>query len=177
MHHRSSCSEANSFTAEVGIRQGCPISPLLFVIVLDVFLRHLSHTVPHLQLRAFADDIGIVVRTRDQLLAVMKAFSSFGNMSNLRLNLDKTVVVPLGTFGCIEEARLFLAHSCVHLSRCVFDSAAKYLGVWMGPDSQSRNWMEQNIKVQARCRQWKNAATGLHYGCRIYRTFVFSIWL
>ena len=43
-----------------GVRQGCPISPLLFAASVDVLLRKLMGAVQN-ELRAFADEIGMVV--------------------------------------------------------------------------------------------------------------------
>ena len=47
-----------SFTA--GIRQGCPLSPVLFAVVLDVFIRRILRKLPEATLWAYADDIAVV---------------------------------------------------------------------------------------------------------------------
>ena len=52
------------FTAQTGVRQGCPLSPLLFIIATDAMIRVICSRIPSgdLNVRAFADDIGIVLR-------------------------------------------------------------------------------------------------------------------
>ena len=47
------------FTVTRGVRQGCPLSPVMFVLVVDIMLRALQRDAG-LCARAFADDIGAV---------------------------------------------------------------------------------------------------------------------
>jgi hypothetical protein len=50
------------FSISAGVRQGCPLSPLVFAFISDVLLRKLARHVPNALIRAYADDIAIVLR-------------------------------------------------------------------------------------------------------------------
>ncbi len=49
------------FRLSAGIRQGCPLSPLLFALVGDLWLRRLKRLLPEARIRAYADDIAVVL--------------------------------------------------------------------------------------------------------------------
>ena len=44
------------FSMTAGVRQGCPLSPLLFAVTADILLRALARDLPHAMTRAYADD-------------------------------------------------------------------------------------------------------------------------
>ena len=62
----------------------------------DVLLRKLEHFFPDSCIRAYADDNAMVtpnfMRDGGKILSLYRAF---GEVSNLRLNLPKTVLIPL----------------------------------------------------------------------------------
>ena len=86
----------DGFRITSGIRQGCPLSPLLFAAVTDLLLRILARRLPQLLTRAFADDTAAVSDAfPSDADAIMDIFHTYGEMSGLRLNLAKTIVIPL----------------------------------------------------------------------------------
>ncbi|KAL3691963.1 hypothetical protein R1sor_005614 [Riccia sorocarpa] len=98
-----------SFTLEPGVRQGCPISPLLFALSTQPLMRLLreeeksgrltgvnipkGHPLLH---KLFADDSGIAIQvTRENFYSLRRTIESFERVSGALFNLSKSVILPL----------------------------------------------------------------------------------
>ena len=85
------------FRVRAGIRQGCPLSPLLFAVVVDPLPRKLRREHDSAEFRAYADDIASVMTSlRRALPNLLQCFGRFADTSSVRLNMAKVVIIPLG---------------------------------------------------------------------------------
>jgi hypothetical protein len=67
---------SKSFKVHSGVRQGCPMSPVLFALALDPFLDYLCRKLPPTDMvRAYADDTCIVVQDVHTLPVISKCFT------------------------------------------------------------------------------------------------------
>ena len=89
-----------------GVRQGCPQSPLLFVIVAEVFGEAIRKC-PEIQglrlpggkevkISQYADDNTCIVTNSYGLVKVVDVFNEYGRASGARLNTTKSKVLWLG---------------------------------------------------------------------------------
>ena len=154
-----------------GVRQGCPISPLLFAAAVDVLLRILQKRVPGGIFRAFADDIGAVLEDwdRDQPI-VEQVFREFAVMSGLELNIRKTVLIPLWEGGG-SGAQHSLAARGSEWSNIGISDAGTYLGFVVGPGRGETAWDKPLKKFRKRCSTWGKLGLGLSFGTMAYNTF------
>ena len=97
-----------TFEAGVGVKQGCPLSPLLFGIYLDRFESYLDSRCPGegaelggAQVRAlfYADDIVIVSDTAAGLQRMLDAMHEFCQANSMFVNSKKSEVVIFGREG------------------------------------------------------------------------------
>ena len=118
---------------EAGIRQGCPLSPLIFALVSDILLRKLKRQFKGNVLKAYADDLCMVTEDlyRD-LEPVTEVFEDFAEISGLHLNMKKIQVVPLWSQDK-EEVRRCCGRIHYRWYAAKFDDKAEYLGVFLGP--------------------------------------------
>ncbi len=123
-----------------GVRQGCPISPLLFSIFIDEMVESLLKTKTGVTLGArrlrallYADDAVLIAGSVDELQVMMGVVDRFCKKWRMALNLRKSeaMVVP-AQFKTQEELvpdGIFIRGVPVDLV-----SKYKYLGIWIQND-------------------------------------------
>jgi len=155
------------FSSSRGIRQGDPLSPLLFVIVMEAFSKLLSITilrgflsgfsvgsdsngVVNISHLLFADDTLVFCGANsDYLLYLHMLLLSFEAVSGLKINLDKSVLVPVGHVNNMDELAGILGCGVSSLP-------LKYLGLPLGaPFKAKACWDEVVGKIERRLASWK----------------------
>ncbi len=141
------------FPLSSGIRQGCPLSPLLFVTVIDSFFRRLAKEVTDVVVRMFADDTGMVIpNVRRQIRTLERLFEELRIAANPRRNLS------MNNQSLQEQLR----QEAGDWQRMQLKSSGKYLSFVVGPGAADKVWAGPWAKLQAAARDWPWSDMGLH---------------
>ena len=160
-------SPCGFFGSTRGLRQGDPLSPLLFVLVMDALGRMLDKVVLEGRLSGFsvgnlegrslavshlliADDTLIFCEANlDQIMILRMILIWFEAVSGLKINLGKSKIVPVGVVHYID---LFL----VVLGCKQGSLPMKYLGLSLGAKFKDKSiWNPILEKMKGRLEGWK----------------------
>ena len=83
--------ESKAFNVRVGVHQSSVLSPLLFIIVLEVLSREFREGLPMELL--YADDLVLVAETKELLLEKVRNWKRGMEKKDLRVNTGKTKVM------------------------------------------------------------------------------------
>ncbi len=143
---------------ERGIRQGCPVSALLFIIVSEILAINIKNNEDikgikvetnsenvELKISQYADDGHIFLSDINSLENAIEAINVFSKVAGPKLNIDKCEIIPLR-----KEVINFQNMRCVKNARC--------LGVWVGKEkstNEEKNWNEKLCKLKTCLQVWK----------------------
>ena len=154
LHHDTTCRFlVNGYRSRrrdvtCGIRQGCPLAPLLFILALDSVYRVLHarediRGVPistggratEFKVSGYADDTAVYLRDRSSVTPVVAILEEFAHVSGLRTNRSKSMVIELNPRGSEQP------FSTCGLTLQAPSDSCRYLGVLVGQqDAVADNW-------------------------------------
>ncbi|MGI9312710.1 MAG: reverse transcriptase domain-containing protein [Alphaproteobacteria bacterium] len=109
------------FPIKRGVRQGCPLSPYIFIICTEVLTLCLKHNRIYngimindteLLIGQYADDTVLFIDGSDQAItSIMNVLNIFDGISGLRTNFDKSYIFPIG---------YYVFNTPIHILNCLF---------------------------------------------------------
>ena len=94
------------FTLKCGIRQGCPLSALLFIMAVEILaitirknenIKGISLGANEIKITQLADDTTLILKDITSLHLALNILYMFHKSSGLKLNYTKTEILPLGS--------------------------------------------------------------------------------
>uniref|UniRef100_A0A8C6XLH0 Reverse transcriptase domain-containing protein n=1 Tax=Naja naja TaxID=35670 RepID=A0A8C6XLH0_NAJNA len=137
------------FKIEKGVRQGCPLSPLLFITILETLLdrirgnRNIKGTKirgQEYKLQAFADDMVFVIEEPMETGPILlQEINEFGKLAGLKINKGKTkMLVKNMTNNKQKKLEETMGLQIVN--------KIKYLGIWIR-EKTIMLWEDNYIKI------------------------------
>jgi len=149
----------NSFEISRGIRQGCPISALLFILVVEILALNFRNRNEiegikiidnEIIIAQMADDTSLFLKNATSIENAFQLLDHFHKCAGLKLNKSKTKVIPLGLSNSIDLKRLGLE---------IVNDPIKVLGIWVCKDTQQmidKNVSERLLKLRNLLNMWKS---------------------
>ena len=170
---------SDTFTLHRGIRQGCPVSALLFIIAVEVLgLRirqckdidgFVSDASASIKLTQYADDCLLFLRNKHELCTSLSILNNFGSVSGLTLNIGKCEGLWIGSAKNRQD-------NCT-LFGINWPETIKYLGIYIGHNKETlnkKNWSEKIPEIESCLDSWSRRDLSLFGKIAVIKTFAVS---
>ena len=143
-----------------GIRQGCPVSALLFILTVEILASQIrsNENIKGIKVNdsqtqnvisQFADDATLLLSDTESIPHAIETINRFGRVSGLNLNMDKCVGIWLGPYKGNHDVLYGITFT---------QEAVRCLGIWMGHNKEQcyqLNWQSKLDKITQILESWE----------------------
>lgn len=170
---------SNWFSLEAGLRQGCPVSPLLFIIAVEKLsccLRQdfeiqgaLINDNRHI-ISQYADDTTLFLRDGSSLERSMEVIEEFSQVAGLSVNVDKSQGLKVHS-----QTVLGTRGSAIQWKDSIEVLGLEFNAIEEG-ENRSLGYFDKYIeKMQGICNRWSKRAVSLKGKVTILNSLVYPI--
>jgi len=150
------------------VRQGCPISALLFILTAEPLALNIKANkdikgiqIPGTNIDSLiyqhADDTTLTLCDKESIKPVFHEFDKYGMASGSTVNKSKSEILCIGKSDIDETELINIA-----IKKC--KNIIKVLGVYLGKNQNycdEMNWREKVIKIKNICNLWKQRSLNI----------------
>ena len=167
------------FKLSRSIRQGCPISALLFLLVAEIIaidiredreINGININGTEFKISLMADDTTLSLINLKSLEKAITRFKAFQHYSGLKLNLNKTELIPIGK---LRNTKIILPKDIREIK--VKHGPFKALGIWYSnveEEIQELNLKERVKKMETIINMWTPRNLSLRGKVTIIKTLI-----
>lgn len=182
----TSCVMNNGWSSQFfnigrGVKQGCPLSPYLFILCGEVLSNAINNCsdIEGIDINGFvckilqyADDTCITIKKcQKSLKSIFHILKEYQKASGLQINIDKTEILRLGPFALTEEKL------CPEININWKNDYVKVLGIYLcnkASDVYETNFSERVDNAQTIVNIWSKRYMTLYGKSLIAKSFVLS---
>ena len=153
------------FILEQGVRQGCPLSPMLYVIIAEVLNQCIDSNPSikgvevngfEIKLSQYADDTSCLLTGDDSIHALFETLQIYERATGAKINLSKTQALWLGSNVGRSDAPLGLewSNDCITVLGLPFGNMRVNLSLWQSKQSSIRKslipWKLCNLSLKGK---------------------------
>ena len=166
------------FEIGCGIRQGCPFSPLSFVLAVELLaIRIRNSTIKGIKLpspvdthtikiKQMADDTTLFLHDKKDISMSLEIINSFETFSGLKLNMNKTKALRMGTSREDDNIQVSIVNKI------------KILGIWFKTDTMANdikeNWEGRIEHMKHIIKEWNKRDISIQGKMVVIKTFLIS---
>ena len=171
------------FPCDRGVRQGCCLSPYLFLLVVEFLSIRLHHSkeIKGVSINKFetklskavqyADDLSLFLKDESELEFAFSVIEDFGKISGLKLNKKKSIILPFGGYKRKEN-------SITNVTWLNANDYIKILGIFFSGETEASkidlNWKTKIESITRTISKWKSRDISIYGKIILCKTFLLS---
>ena len=158
--------DKKGFWSKTGVRQGCPCSPLVYIVIANLLVRKLEGIEGASTVRAYMDDNGITIDSAEAMSPIKNWITLYAAATSAELNVSKSKITTE------EPERTFQGWEGV-----ITGKGTEYLGLWLSNCYEPKKvWMAPIVKMTANSSRIKSLKCSLEEKIRLINTHIASLF-